>query len=274
MRIKDKEKQLTLNKQLLETIDKRENLYFLIDTNRIQLFDDNIQVVNNDYTFELYIVNEMADTIEEIGLNNTSIVSYIKKYYKKIETIEDLKFKISLSDSEDATPLTKDFKQVVHCEMEWEETIYLLENGSWQYLNDSFVELINEKLDDMDGFVDYNSDFNKLYTEIGEVSEDDFIKNACDSLDYTKLHKRIINRNNVKVEIADLYSENTSELFAIKRGTDTSQSMYSLSQSILGIQVLRNHSSFYVKDELTKYNDRTVYKEDNYQFISENIIPE
>lgn len=272
VRIKDKEKQLILDNQLLETINNRENLYLSIDTNRIQLFDDNIQVVNNDYKFELYVVKEITDTIEEIELNNSSIVSYIQRHSKKIETIESLKFKISLPQFEGATPITKDFKQVVHCEIEWEETIYLLENGSWQYLNNSFVDLIDEKLDDMNGFVDYSPEFNELYTEIGETSEDIFIDEACNSLKYTKLHKRMINRNNIKVELADLYSKDNSELLAIKRGTDTSQSMYSLSQSILGIQVLKNHQSYYAKDELFKYNDRDKYNNHNYQLISEDTI--
>lgn len=272
VRIKEQNQIDELDDNLLEAIDDEENLYLSIDTNRIQLFDDNIFVVNNDFKITIYIVHHKQNTSREVELNDSSIVEYIKDNYDVIESLDNLRFELTFENGSN-TPITKSFKQLVHCEMEYDDTVYLLENGSWQYLNESFINLVDEKLDDIVDFVAYQNEFDEISENSSDHTEDEFINEAYTNYNYIKLHKRLINKNNIKAEIADLYSAEKDELFAIKRSIDTSKSIYSLAQTNLGIQALKQPRSFSVKEELLKYNEAEKFEGD-YSIISEEEVEE
>lgn len=271
VRVKNQKEIDDLDDHILTAIKtSNTELNLSVDTNRIQMFDNNIMVVNNDFKMIIYIVNQKENTSKEIELNDSSIIEYIREYKDSITSNENLRFQIIFNDS-DVTPITKPFKHVVHCEMEFNETVYLLENGSWQYLNEAFIDLVNNKLDELIDFVDYDDVLDEIHQNSSENNEDKFIEEACTNYDFVKLHRRLINKNTIKAEVADLYSADTDELFAIKRTTDTAQSIYSLSQSNLGIQALKQPTTFSVKDELLKYNNPDEFKE-KYPIIPEDMV--
>lgn len=270
VRVKDQGEIDDLDDSLLMAIDSEEDLYLSVDTNRIQMFDDNILMINNDFKLIIYIVQHKRDTSKEIEFNDTSIVEYIKENHDSITSLDNLRFEL-IFENEDYTSITKSFKQIVHCEIEYDDTVYLLENGSWQYLNDSFMDLVDEKLDNIVDFVSYHDAFDDIYENSENHTEDAFIGEAHTKHNYIKLHRRLINKNSIKAEVADLYSTESDELFAIKRSTDTSESIYSLSQTNLGIQSLKQPDAFSVRDELLKYNIPEDFEVD-YPVISEENI--
>lgn len=68
-----------------------------------------------------------------------------------------------------------------------------------------------------------------------------------------------------------MYSEEWDELFAIKRSTNTSQSIYSLAQTNLGIQAMKQPSSFSVKEELLKYNEEERFNGNHHKMSEEDM---
>lgn len=97
---------------------------------------------------------------------------------------------------------------------------------------------------------------------------------------YLQLHKKFIkpiNKNFIVkgngIELADLYSVQNKELFTIKKGINTSLSLYSLEQNIIAINALKYPES-YNFDELSEVipNDSRSIFHDIQQSTHINIV--
>ena len=70
-----------------------------------------------------------------------------------------------------------------------------------------------------------------------------------------QLHKKFILKDSTKIEIADIYNKASKELYAIKIGTNTGNSIYSFDQSNLATHALKNASDFTLKSQLKKHKN-------------------
>ncbi len=113
-------------------------------------------------------------------------------------------------------------KTILHAEVEMEDgKKYLLQNGKWGYFNREFFDLLNDHLNEIE--IRYNT-----LTPTGLVfkeGEEGYIK-------------EIVGR------LPDLYNIKNKELFTIKRGINTSLSLYSLEQNIIAINALKYPESY------------------------------
>lgn len=247
-----------LNDKLLQVIKEDSNEVVLdLDVNRIQLIGDQIQLLDNTPDMKVFINKKdlKESSMLNIDLNEFSLIEYIKKHGKNIESIQDIVFEIS--DNDGSEEFTKGFSQIMHCEFEYEDEVYLLQDGFWSYFNPRFFELIDEKLDEIQKIVKFDDEFNIEYISAEKGSlrgEGGYIEKVCEDDDFVKLHTRSINVSGKGVEIADLYSKRNNELYAIKRGVETGTAIYSFEQCILGFHALSNPKEFQVQEELEKYH--------------------
>lgn len=262
----------TLNTELLKVIKENSSEVITdIDVNRIQLFGNQIQVIDSTLSLRVFIdKKDLKETsVVEVNLSDFSLVNYIKEYEKDIESMHDMVFEITEDESREK--FVKDFSQIMHCELEYEGQVYLLQDGYWEYFNPRFFELINEKLGEIQNIVRFDDRFNIDYIseKKGTLSgEGGYIEKICEDDDLIKLHTRSINVSGKNVEIADLYSKSNNEMYAVKRGVETGTAIYSFEQSILGFHALSNPKEFQVQEELERYNA----KESKFEEIDKNTL--
>lgn len=273
---KKDEKYNKLNTALLNDLKADSNKsQILLDVNRIQLIGNGISILENEKRLSIYISGKKRKKEEDIEISGTEIVEYIKKNDDIISSTEQIRF--ALYD-EEGTCIKKDipFSQLVYCEIELDETLYVLDNGNWGFFNDRFYELLEEKLLEIDEKVVFENDFSIEYNsyETGDFSgEGGYIEEISKRNYLIKLHKRNLSVSGTKIEVADIYDKKKDELFAIKRGTSTSLAMYSFEQSLLSVQILANKKEFKVEKELLKYNNRKKYKDaKKYPNIRKNTV--
>ena len=206
-----------------------------------------------------------------------AIIEYFHEHAESITNIEQIKYVLYKNDGtaiDGGKPLLK----LIYCEMEIDEKVYILDDGKWGHFNDRFYELLEEELSEIDSVVDFRDDFSIDYDsyEKGEFAgEGGYIEELSQDNDLVKLHKRNVSSSGINVEVADIYDKKRKELYTVKRGTDTSLSMYSFEQSLLSIQVLKNKKEFNVREELLKYNNRTEYTDaKKYPNIQGNLVDE
>ena len=276
-RISKKEKlHEELNMNLLTDLKSAaDNSNLLINISRIQLIGNGINILENEHRLGIYISGRKRDSEEEITLNDSEIIEYIRKHSSVIISLDQLKFTLYNEDGERIKSEIS-FLQLVYCEMELSEKVYVLDNGRWGYFNDRFYALLEEKLIEIDGIVTFDDRFSIEYDsyESGEFAgEGGYVEALSKESELVKLHKRNLSVSGATIEVADIYDKKSDELFAIKRGTDASLAMYSFEQSLLSIQVLANKNEFNVKKELLKYNNRKKYKDSKkYPNIRDNVV--
>ncbi|EOS7980459.1 TIGR04141 family sporadically distributed protein, partial [Enterococcus hirae] len=227
-----------------------------LDVSKIHLVNNSINIYSENNHLEIYVSKHLKETKEEIEPYDSSILEYIRKYNEKITSLTDLKIRVT--NHEHHVIENRLLKEWIYCELEYNNMLYTLDSGFWGYFNDKFSELLKKQLEEINRVIEYNEEFN-IYYSSGEgrlKGEGGYIEKLSENKNYIKLHQRNINYNGVPIEIADVYKKDTKELIAIKRGMDTSNSMYSFEQSILSLQLLRNITEFNVEEELLKYNDR------------------
>lgn len=250
-----------LNKKLLKTIISTDDS-IAMDLNRIQVLDNSVEILGNNYQLELYINRKHKNTSEKVEIDVEKIILYVRKNIDNISTLEDVKVRIYNLDGETTSAKYLTLQDIIYCEIEYQGTVHILDNGRWGVYNKRFQELLKEKLNEIDKVVEFPEEFNIEYiSESSGVNagEGGYISEITKNKNMLKLHKRNIVESGSKIEIADIYNKETDELIAIKRGTDTSKSMYSFEQSLMSIQALSNPKDFFLKENLLRYNDRKDY---------------
>lgn len=250
----------SLDKEVVERIVKNTNdIGMALDVSKIHLVNNSINIYSENNHLEVYVSNRLSETKEELEPCDSFIQEYIRKHNEIITSLSDIKIRVT--NHEYHVIESRSLKEWIYCELEYNDRLYTLDSGFWGYFNDKFSELLRNQLEEINRVIEYNDEFDIPYSS-GEgrlKGEGGYIEKLSENKNYVKLHQRNINYNGVKIELADVYKKDTKELIAIKRGMDTSNSMYSFEQSILSLQLLRNTVEFDVENELLKYNDRKVY---------------
>ncbi|HDG8764049.1 TPA: TIGR04141 family sporadically distributed protein [Staphylococcus aureus] len=230
---------------------------FLELSNMILLLDDMLDV-------NIYINSFKNNTLETFDATDpevdyiTEIGDYLLKY--DVNSINDVRIEVidNLGHSNNML-----LKTILHAEVEMEDgKKYLLQNGKWGYFNREFFDLLNDHLNEIE--IRYNT-----LTPTGLVfkeGEEGYIKEIVGRLpeEYLMLHKKFIkpiNKNFIVkgngIELADLYNIKNKELFTIKRGINTSLSLYSLEQNIIAINALKYPESYNFEELIESIPDNS-----------------
>lgn len=206
-------------------------------------------VLDNTSLIECYVNNYFRNR-KSVQISSEDLLENIKSYIVdyNLNDINNIKFKITDYDSGES--FTKNFSEFVHCEMEYEEQIYVLDDGNWRHYNQAFLNLLDENLDYINSEVMYDKQFSIEYPIDDLTGEDAYIDKLRSNKDITKLHKKFIKVNKTQVELADVFSTKNNELYAIKRGMETKDITHSFNQAGLAMNALNNKNEFGVKDYL------------------------
>ncbi|EOD6223619.1 DUF6119 family protein [Enterococcus hirae] len=217
----------SLDEEVIERIVNDVNeIGIALDVSKIHLVNNSINIYSENNHLEIYVSKYLKETKEEIEPYDSSILEYIRKYNEKITSLTDLKIRVT--NHEHHVIENRLLKEWIYCELEYNNMLYTLDSGFWGYFNDKFSELLKKQLEEINRVIEYNEEFN-IYYSSGEgrlKGEGGYIEKLSENKNYIKLHQRNINYNGVPIEIADVYKKDTKELIAIKRGMDTSNSMY------------------------------------------------
>lgn len=241
-------------KVLEEILNNGESAEIAIDISKIQISDNSIDIFSVSNYLEAYVVNHITDTKQEIEASSMGIVEFVKKNKMLIDDLNGIKLRVMDPDYNviSRSPL----KDWMYCELEYNEQLYILDSGFWGTFNTQFSSLLEQQLSEINRVISYDESFNVVYFSKDEDLEGEYIDQLVkNDNNLTKLHKKFVRYDNVPIEIADIYKEDSNELIAIKRGMDTSMCMYSFEQSTLSIQALINNKEFDVKNKLMKFND-------------------
>jgi len=264
-----------LKKTGLSTTDLSINIPYL------HVLDENITDENSNIVYRIsYRVEETSEFLKEsIELNIKDIKEFIVGH-KQIKKLEDIK--ITMYDGKISSDLKiREIKliRLLLAEFTVNSEVYLLQNGHWGKLNNEFLEIMNQQIKILKEYKSSNNDsliefannsikydiYNVNYfshkSDIYYAGENGYIETIirknCPRV--KKLHKRLINGNGLKNEIADFYDKQLKEIFAVKMGTSSGDCVYSFEQSIVSIILLKNKVEFKLTEQLSKYNEEENY---------------
>lgn len=274
---KNDEQSKELDRIFLSKITEKENeeANIYLDLNRIQLIGNSVKVIDNSHNIQIYITSDQKGTQQTLEVDATNIQEYLFKHKDSIDGLDRIKIRI-LDDNGESLSRTSELRTLMYCELELEGSIYIFQNGTWGYLNNKFLELLNNKMEEINGIVKFEERFNIEYSnpiKKSERGENAYIKDLCSQdKNLIKLHRRNIYLESSPVELADLYCKKNKELIAVKRGMNTDTAIYSFEQSLLSIQLLTNHQAYDTKGQLNKYNDKVEEQSELYEHIPSKEI--
>lgn len=232
---------------LMSLIDTNNSNIVNVDLSRLIEIQNFIFYLDEMNQINLFIKGDKNNTKTSIS-NSESYQEFMKRFLLNNE-IEDINnVQIEIIDSEENSKQLK-LKTVLHAEVKDQEKDYLLQNGNWGTFNQEYFDLLNKYLDQ----IEIKNNLLKSTDIEFNKTEEDYIEKFqnFNSEDFRKLHKQFITPKNenfvVKgngIELADLYSKSKNELFAVKKGVNTSLSLYSLEQSILAMNAIQYFSSY------------------------------
>lgn len=235
------------------------------DGTSMNLLDNNIEVKS--------YVNNNSGNSKSIKLDDGSLKQLVSEYSKKYNLFDINCIKFKIEDTNSGKSMIKTIGEVIHCEMEVNEQIYVLDDGYWNFYNNAFLELLDENLDYINSIVHKKTEFQIDYSNDEKLKgEDAYINKLQTHDDFTQLHKKFFNVNSIKVELADLFSANNNELFAIKRGMETKDITHSFNQASLAMNALNNKREFKIQKFLEDTIENTsiqnqIMKCENYSIL-------
>src|SRR5699024_1379839 len=217
-----------------------------------RIFEHNNRIVILDQIEKAYIYKKgLKSKTKKIFMESQlSFIDIIMEFIisNDIMNIEDIYIELHESDRKSYVSI----KKLLHFEINKENRQYLLLDGYWGEFNNDFIELIDESLSSI------VINFNKLsFNESFNGTEDDYIQKLeeANGDDFKVLHKKFVRASNPNtimkgtgIELADIYNTSSNEILAIKNGVDTTKSIYSIEQSILGISTLIEKNDFDFSD--------------------------
>lgn len=218
-------------------------LHYLIQSNHISdvnlnfigiyEIDGSNELINFDQ-ITFYYKRKKTDNIINIPDFEKLLPILKKNHYD----LRDIKIEIDTSN--------KDVKRwsiwkILDISIKYNNNIYIHEKNKWYYINNSFVDLLESQLKEIP--IHKSS---LTFSKKSMNTEDDFIEDVSKHNSHLiKLHKKFIKGNiSAPIELADLYDVSAKELYAVKMGLKTSDSIYSLQQSILSLSVLNDKENY------------------------------
>lgn len=244
-----------------------------VDLSRLIEIQNNIIFLDEMPTINLYIKSKKLETKQTIGQTDDDYIESITDFLNQhnVQDINEVLIEIIDNNSE-----AQDFqlKRILHAEVDDNGIHYLLQNGNWGTYNQEFFDILNGYLDQINVEI---CNLSPVGVEFRKDEEDYIEKISKKNPDDLKvLHKHFIKPTNQNfrvrgngVELADLYRISSNELMTVKKGVNTSLSLYSLEQSMLAMNSL-NHISSYDFSEVERALSVTEYN--NLRYTSQNSV--
>ncbi|WP_314064705.1 DUF6119 family protein [uncultured Abiotrophia sp.] len=259
-----------LNKKLWALLSREEGTEdeYSIEYNmsRILLTGEKVTVVDNSSNLYIYYGKRGGSKLELVNYSEEQIEEYIIK--KKVKSMEDIRF-VLLDEHKQPISKTLKIKDLLCCELYLkdplddtnDQRVYLLENGRWKYFSKTFFDILEKKMDSIDRECkNYDSSFiapkkDLIKNGVKTIKEDEYIDWFVSSdNERIKLHRILVGNGSTSVEIADIYDKRKDELIAIKMGLNTKDSMYSIEQSNISINALKNSGEFSINETLENHD--------------------
>ncbi|MEJ7218959.1 DUF6119 family protein [Staphylococcus gallinarum] len=213
--------------------------------------------INEFYNYnELYNLEQITFYYNKVKKANafyiTSVDDLIDILRQKKYDLRNVKIQITYENGDkEIFPVWR----ILDISITYKNNIYIHTKNKWYYLNDSFIELLEAQLKEIAIEIPQIN-----ITEDAMSNEDKFIDNVVENNSgWIKLHKKFIKGNiSTKVELADLYNSNKKELFIVKMGLETSDTIYSLQQAILSLSMLNDKENYdfsEITNQLYTHND-------------------
>lgn len=244
-----------LDELLLDVlVNPEENNISTVDLSRLIEFQNYIFLLDEMNEVKLFTNANKRETETTLSDDETYI-EFIMKFLLDYEITDINTVRIEITDGE-GYPQVLNLKDILHAEVNDNGKHYLLQNGKWGTFNQEFFDILNNYLDEIN--LKQNT-LNSKEVEFNKTEEEFIFQfQIKNSSNYKVLHKHFIQPKNknfiVKgngVELADLYSLETNELITVKKGVNTSLSLYSLEQSMLAMNSLNHMSSYDFSSVLT-----------------------
>ena len=249
--------------KMLSGVDSSDDEYSLeYNMSRILLNGEKVTVMDNNYELYIYSDRPSKENRERVDYSEGQIEKYIRE--KKVQALDKIKF-VLLDEHGQRMSKALNIQKLLCCELYLTKPIsdmnnqlfFLLDNGRWKFFSKTFFDILEEKIENIDieckkdgsSFIVSKTKLIEMGTQ--EINEDVYIDwLVSEKEDRVKLHRILVGNAPTKVEIADVYDKTNDELIAIKMGLDTKDSMYSMEQSNLSINALKNNTEFGVSGTL------------------------
>lgn len=221
-----------LFKKLNDYIENRSDLINITFVGMVEELN-NVSFINFD---DLKIYEKRATE------NNKIKIESIDELIKFIETnkktkLEEVKVKYSTDNEKDSQ--TDYLINLLDITLEDQKKQYIFTRKKWHYFNKTFLEILDKQLDNITVELKNNS------TNIDRIeNENDYIYKLASLKKYDILHQKYVRGLSVPVEIADLYDSTNGELYAVKMGLESNDTVYSLNQSMLAMTLLKSSDNF------------------------------
>lgn len=239
----------------------KDSIQVSLNINRIVQRDGRIDINSIENDFNVFIKRKKTATLQSINLDSLDLIQFIKTQSQHIIKLSD----VSCEYGEQTNTYTSPLKDNIFCEIELDDRVYVLDNGRWGYLSESFFTLVESKLSDLDQYMSINNLFDAPIN-VG-TNENEYIADLILDSSYIELHKKFILHNGIQLELADIYDLDNDSLIAIKSGTETSKALYSIDQSTLSMHMLANANDFNISDYLMKETGIPVQQHEHIQKI-------
>lgn len=235
-----------LDAMLLEQLKNKMTDYSVyVPTFEIQGSDVLLNTSLNKY--ELYVKRHIKDTKEMFESFDTTIVSkFIMKHSELINEIDDVQVIIHRPDDrEHAVSIKRYLFTIIE-----DDKKYILTTSKWGVVNQRFLDELERSLDYIQ---DNHSTLNEDKYSLSYDDENDYINQLLPKGNYVKLHPKMIKVENSKFELADLYDEDSNELFAIKLGSRAQPLVYAFEQNNTAVKCLLNPTEYDLKVQLENH---------------------
>jgi uncharacterized protein (TIGR04141 family) len=212
-----------------------------------------VQILFNDNDeYEIFHIENKEQKMKSKELTEEVINQFFTNNNLTHSNLSNIKVKISGHSN-----YTTYLRNLLSFQTELKGTTYCLKDGFWWYYNSTFVDEINKYIDENINYTEPNQNYTEIYNKDleGDYKEDKFNKELAKSHSYILLDKQNIKlKDNSKIEIADLYKDNT--LFVVKIGSIGSILNYSFDQVMRSSEQLKdpiNKKS--IEDQCIKIQD-------------------
>jgi uncharacterized protein (TIGR04141 family) len=192
-----------------------------------------VQILFNDNDeYEIFYTQNKEQNKKTKELSKEVINQFFSENDLTFDSLDSVKVKISGHSN-----YTTYLRDLLSFQTQLNGTTFCLKDGFWWYYNTTFVDEINKYIDEN---IQYNEPAEKLDDICdGDKKEGTFNNNLAKNKGYTLLDKKNIKlKDSSKLEIADLYKENT--LFVVKIGGVDSILNYSFDQAMRSSEQLKD----------------------------------
>lgn len=252
--VKDKNKIKKFDNFLEEEISnsfKNNEISYRLDLN---IFLTNFGLVLSEYNEFILQISDNKRTVDSLEIND------IKDFISSNDDKEDIlkNFKVSIPEINEKL----DFKSLIFFDY-FDEHVVLIE-GNWYEYNEDYLEYLEDSMNDLDIEYDkkysfYTNEFfeflknkykndneefdctfkefnDKEYVDVNKYFTEDNFNKFLETMDYFNFDQKIKYGSGYKIEITDLYKDET--IYAVKIGNSASSLSYVVDQSLIGLKYI------------------------------------